>query len=198
MAEMRSGRATRVRLAPGAKDLPALPPSSLLVPVTLSALESLLWEATNILRGSPVDRTDWKSYILPLLFFKRICDAWDEEHAEMLADFGQDFADPHRFQVPEGCHWQDVRAVAKDVGRALEAAQRSIEAANPGRLDGVFGDAQWTNKERVPDVTLKHLLEHYSAQTLSPANVSEDELGNGDEFLIEKFADHSGHTAQEF
>ena len=73
-------------------------------------LESHLWEAANILRGSPVDRTDWKSYILPLLFFKRICDVWDEEHAAMLKEYGQDFADEHRFQVPEGCHWSAVRA----------------------------------------------------------------------------------------
>jgi type I restriction enzyme M protein len=48
--------------------------------LSLSALESHLWEAANILRGSPVDRTDWKSYILPLLFLKRICDVWDEEY----------------------------------------------------------------------------------------------------------------------
>ena len=47
----------------------------------LSELKSHLWEAANILRGSAVDRTDWKGYILPLLFFKRICDVWDEEHA---------------------------------------------------------------------------------------------------------------------
>ena len=59
--------------------------SALALPLTLAELESHLWEAANILRGSPVDRTDWKSYILPLLFFKRICDVWDEEHAVMLA-----------------------------------------------------------------------------------------------------------------
>jgi hypothetical protein len=54
-------------------------------PLPLSKLESKLWEAANILRGSPVDRTDWKSYILPLLFFKRICDVWDEgSYAEMV------------------------------------------------------------------------------------------------------------------
>jgi type I restriction enzyme M protein len=57
--------------------------------ITLSELESHLWEAANILRGSPVDRTDWKSYILPLLFFKRICDVWDEEHAAMIAEYGE-------------------------------------------------------------------------------------------------------------
>ena len=47
-------------------------------------LDSHLWEAANILRGSAVDRTDWKGYILPLLFFKRISDVWDEEHALIL------------------------------------------------------------------------------------------------------------------
>ena len=52
--------------------------------LTLSILESHLWEAANILRGSPVDRTDWKSYILPLMFFKRICDVWDEEYDEAV------------------------------------------------------------------------------------------------------------------
>src|SRR5688500_9229827 len=81
---------------------------------SIAELESHLWEAANILRGSPVDRTDWKSYILPLLFFKRICDVWDEDHAVMLAEYGEDFADEHRFQVPEGCHWNDVRSAPKN------------------------------------------------------------------------------------
>ncbi len=75
---------------------------------------------------------------------------------------------------------------------------RSIEAANPDRLDGIFGDAPWTNKERLPDRTLKNLLEHFSQHTLSIANVPEDELGNAYEYLIKQFADDSGHTAQEF
>ena len=165
---------------------------------TLSTLESHLWEAANILRGSPVDRTDWKSYILPLMFFKRICDVWDEEYEEAVKTYGEDFADEHRFQVPEGCHWNDVREKAKDVGKAIQNAFRAIEAANPVKLDGIFGDAPWTNKERLPDHTLKNLLEHFAKQSLSLANVPEDELGNGYEFLIKKFADDSGHTAQEF
>ena len=70
-------------------------------PTTIQQLESHLWEAANILRGSPVDRTDRKSYILPLLFFKRICDVWDEEYAEMVEMYGEDFTDEHRFQIPE-------------------------------------------------------------------------------------------------
>lgn len=75
---------------------------------------------------------------------------------------------------------------------------RAIETANPALLDGIFGDAPWTNRERLPDETLKNLIEHFSTQTLSVANVPEDELGNAYEYLIKKFADDSGHTAAEF
>ena len=67
-------------------------------------LKSHLWECAEILRGSAVDRTDWKAYILPLLFFKRICDVWDEETAEAAELYGDvdpvDFPEVHRFEVP--------------------------------------------------------------------------------------------------
>lgn len=170
--------------------------------LTQQELESYLWGAAVILRGL-VDAGDYKQFVFPLLFYKRLSDVWDEEYALALADDGADEAYATEqantdFVIPEGAHWKDVRAVAKHVGRALQSALRQIEAANPGRLDGIFGDAQWTNKDRLPDATLKNLLEHLSSQTLSLANVPEDELGNGYEFLIKKFADDSGHTAQEF
>ncbi|HYV50043.1 MAG TPA: class I SAM-dependent DNA methyltransferase [Myxococcaceae bacterium] len=164
----------------------------------LPELESHLWEAANILRGSPVDRTDWKSYILPLLFFKRICDVWDEEHEAMLAEYGEDFADEHRFQVPEGCHWRDVRETPANVGTALQNAMRGIEAANQKHLYGVFGDAQWTNKERLPDELLKNLIEHFSALGLGNARVASDVLGDAYEYLIKKFADSTNKKAGEF
>ena len=96
---------------------------------------------------------------LALLFFKRVCDVWDEEHTAMLAEYGEDFADEHRFQVPEKCHWRKVRAAPKNVGTALANAMRGVEAANQKHLSGVFGDAQWTNKDRLPDELLKDLIE---------------------------------------
>ena len=40
----------------------------------LQELKSTLWDAANTLRGPAGDRTDWKGYILPLPFFKRISD----------------------------------------------------------------------------------------------------------------------------
>ncbi len=91
-----------------------------------------------------------------------------------------------------------MRETPRDVGKAIQNALRAIEIENPDRLEGIFGDAPWTNKERLPDPTLKNLLEHFSEHTLSIANVPEDELGNAYEYLIKQFADDSGHTAQEF
>ena len=78
-------------------------------------LESRLWAAANSLRG-PVDPSDFKAYIFPLLFFKRISDVWDEEHERAAANFGDTLddeieADYHRFIVPGGCHWRDLRNV---------------------------------------------------------------------------------------
>jgi type I restriction enzyme M protein len=167
-------------------------------PITPAELEAHLWEAANILRGSPVDRTDWKSYILPLLFYKRICDVWDEERAAALATYGEDFPDEHRFQVPPACHWDRVRATPADVGSALQHALRGIEAANQQHLYGVFGDAQWTNKERLPDSLLKDLIEHFSQLALGNERITRDVMGDAYEYLIKKFADATNKKAGEF
>ena len=169
--------------------------------ISQSELESYLWGAATLLRGT-IDAGEYKSFIFPLLFLKRLSDVYDEEYAEALADSDGDEAyaalpEQHRFQIPAGAHWGDVRAKTTNVGSAIAKAMREIERANP-RLYGVFGDAPWTNKERLPDATLRDLIEHYSQFTLSIANVPEDELGVAYEFLIKKFADDSGHTAAEF
>src|ERR1035438_9661731 len=132
--------------------------------VNLSQLESHLWESANILRG-PVDAADFKTYVFPLLFFKRISDVHDEEHqAALVESLGDEeyalFPQTYRFQVPDGCHWRDVRAIAGNVGQALQTAMRGIEKANPETLYGIFGDAAWSNKDRLPDSLLRDLIEH--------------------------------------
>lgn len=169
--------------------------------ITQGQLESYLWGAATLLRGT-IDAGEYKSFIFPLLFLKRLSDVFDEEYAAALAESGGDveyagLPEQHRFQIPDGAHWADLRGTTSNVGRAISHSMRVIERANP-RLDGVFGDAPWTNKDRLPDVTLKELVEHFSQLTLSVANVPEDELGVAYEYLIKKFADDSGHTAAEF
>ena len=169
--------------------------------ITLSQLEAHLWESANILRG-PVDAADFKTYIFPLLFFKRVCDVWDDEYEEVVAEQGDPelalFPESHRFQIPDGCHWNDVRAVPTNVGTALQRAMREIEKANPETLYGVFGDAQWTNKERLSDALLKDLIEHFSRLPLGNKNVASDLLGDAYEYLIKKFADATNKKAGEF
>jgi type I restriction enzyme M protein len=170
--------------------------------MTQSQLERYLWGAATYLRGH-IDAGDYKQFIFPLLFFKRISDVWDEEYEQALAESDGDldyaaFAENHRFQIPEGCHWEEVRQVTRNVGQALGEAMRGIEKANPEQLFGIFGDASWTNKDRLSDETLLNLIEHFSQHRLDLAHVPQDELGNAYEYLIKQFADDSGHTAAEF
>ena len=170
--------------------------------VSLSQLESHLWESANILRG-PVDQADFKSYVFPLLFLKRISDVYDEEFEQALDESDGDvdyagFAENHRFQVPEGAHWNDLRERTENVGQAIQSAMRAIEQANPNKLYGIFGDTQWTNKDRLPDSLLRDLIDHYSKLPLSNSRVEPDVLGNAYEYLIKKFADLSNKKAGEF
>lgn len=170
--------------------------------MTQQELEKYLWGAAVALRGT-IDAGDYKQYIFPLLFFKRICDVYDEEYERALTESDGDiayaeFAENHHFQVPAGAHWNDVRNVTVNVGVAIQDAMRAIEKANPETLFGIFGDASWTNKERLSDETLINLIEHYSQHKLNLSTVPDDKLGNAYEYLIKEFADDSGHTAAEF
>ncbi len=170
--------------------------------ISQSQLESYLWGAAEHLRGS-IDAGDYKQFIFPLLFLKRLCDVHDEETTQALrasdgdAEFAA-FAENHRFQVPAEAHWKEIRKETRNVGQAIQRAMRAIESANKDKLFGIFGDAQWTNKDRLSDETMRELIEHFSSLELTIANLPEDELGQGYEFLIKKFADDSGHTAAEF
>ena len=159
----------------------------------IAAVTSCLWEAANILRG-PVDAADFKTYIFPLLFFKRLSDVCDEECVVTLEESDGDvefarFPENHLFQVPESCNWKDVRAKSANTGHALQKPMRCIEQANPDTLHGVFGDAQWTIKDRLSDALLKNLIEHFSSLNLRNQHCKAEILGQAYEYLIKKFAD---------
>ena len=170
--------------------------------MTQQELEKYLWGAATILRGT-IDAGDYKQYIFPLLFYKRICDVYDEEFERALEESDGDmeyaaFDENHHFKVPEDAHWKTVRQTTTNVGQTLQSAMHQIEQSNPEMLAGIFGDASWTNKDRLPDETLTNLIEHYSTEVLNSRNIPDDQLGNAYEYLIKEFADDSGHTAAEF
>ena len=170
--------------------------------IGLADLEKRLWDAANALRG-PVDPADFKTYVFPILFWKWISDSWTWEHAKAVADYGADVdseveADYHKFDLPPGTHWRDVTVKTANLGAAIAKALGKIEQANPDTLAGVFGDAAWGNKERLPEASLVNLIDAFNGLILDPDHVSHDLLGQGYEYLLKNFADESGKKAGEF
>jgi type I restriction enzyme M protein len=173
-----------------------------LVGLTRQELESRLLAAADSLRG-PVDPTDFKACVFPLLFFKRLSDAWDAEHAAAVADYGDSvppeaLPDYHRFALPPECHWRDLRRVGENVGHALQLILDHIQEANPRTLAGIFGEVAWANKERLPEPNLLNLVDVFDRTALGPADVPGDVLGDAYEYLLRYFADASGKKAGEF
>ena len=180
-------------------------------PIQLEELKSFLWGAATRLRGQ-IDAAGYKEYIFPLLFFKRISNVYDEQYAGFLHDGGEEYANMQSqelaIRIPDGAHWKDVRQVTENVGQRLVEAFIAIEQANPGEetdgrvvggLDGIFGPKDgWTNKAKMPDHIITGLIEDFSKYDLSLASCPADEMGQAYEYLVGKFADDAGNTAQEF
>lgn len=172
---------------------------------TSQKLYSHLFEACNILRG-PINQDEYKSYVTPILFYKRLSDVYDEETQIALEESGGDeeyasFPENHSFIIPNDCHWQDVRNASDNVGVAIVNAMNGIERANPDTLAGVFSsfdDANWTDKSKLSDERLKDLVEHMSKIKVGNKNYTADVMGDSYEFLIKKFADLSKKNAGEF
>ncbi len=165
-------------------------------------LEAYLGKSADILYGV-ISPEHYKEYIFPLLFFKRISDIYDEETQNALKISGGDIEyaalQPHSFNIPSGANWDAIRAVSENVGAAIVSSLRAIEKANIEKLSGVFGaEARWTDKELLSDRVLKNLIEHFSTKNLTRDACPEDEFGQGYEYMIKRFADDSGNTAQEF
>lgn len=175
------------------------------VETTSQKLFAHLYEACNILRG-PINQDEYKTYVIPILFFKRISDTYDEETILAQEQYGEDVVDfdedeIHKFIIPAGCHWSDVHEQSENVGVAIVNAMMGIERANPDTLAGLFSsfdDANWTDKTKLSDDRLKRLVEHMHSLKVGNLNYSADVMGDAYEYLIKKFADLSKKNAGEF
>ena len=168
-------------------------------------LYNFLFEACNILRG-PVSQDNFKDYITPILYFKRISDVYDEETQAALDESGGDkeyasLPEQHRFVIPDGCHWIDIRERTENLGAAIVGAMRGIELANPDTLYGVlsvFSAQKWTDKKNLSDSKIRDLIEHLSTRRLGNKDYPADLMGDAYEVLLKKFADDSKAKAGEF
>jgi len=172
---------------------------------TSESLFRHLFGACDILRG-PINQDEYKTYVTPILFFKRLSDVYDEETITAMEESDGDgeyaqLAENHSFIIPNGCHWDDVRDVSENVGVAIVKAMTCIERANPDTLFGVFSsfdDANWTDKNKLSDERLKNLVEHMSALKVGNGSYPADVMGDAYEYLIKKFADMSKKNAGEY
>ena len=162
-------------------------------------LEQVLWKAADILRGA-VRPERYGSYILPLLFFKRLSDVYLEEYQDLLDKYkdkeiaGKRF---HRFLIPEGCLWEDLRKQSQNVGQRLNEIMAQVSKANP-RLEGVINRADFNKQDEIPQERLIRLVEHFSQLKLGNSNVEPDVLGNAYEYLLKEFNEEAPQRAGEF
>jgi len=184
--------------------------------LTQQQLEAHLWGAANILRGKTAGQ-DYKNYILSLMFYKRLCDQWENEADEAIADLerqqGRQFTEAqkavfrargeHRFSIPDGSRWGDVLAESTNLGEKLTQAMRAVAYANE-ELKGVF-TVDWnqpapdgSGKPLIPNEVVHALIQHFDSHDLSNASVPPDILGRAYEYLIKQFADDAGAKAGEF
>ena len=179
-------------------------------------LEAHLWGAANNLRGKTAGQ-DYKNYILSLMFYKRLCDQWENEADEAIADLerqqGHQFSEAqkavfrargeHRFSIPDGSRWGDVLAESTNLGEKLTDAMRAVANANE-ELKGVF-TVDWnqpapdgSGRPLIPNEVVHALIQHFDTHDLSNASVPPDILGRAYEYLIKQFADDAGAKAGEF
>ncbi|MFC7061039.1 type I restriction-modification system subunit M [Halobacillus seohaensis] len=169
--------------------------------LTLSQLESHLWESANILRGS-IDSSDYKNYIFGLLFLKRLNDVFVETAKAIEQEEGDDYGwydrDEHQFFVPERARWAFIQSQTQDIGSAINKAFEALEEENQS-LEGVLASIDFNDKEKLPDKLLLQLIQHFSSLNLGNEHLSEpDMLGRAYEYLIKQFADDAGKKGGEF
>lgn len=182
--------------------------------ITKQALGSLLFGMADILRDKV---EDYKSYILSLLFYKRLSDNYQWEIENGKEKFVNDYCrEPsvremdviskkmHDFIIPEGCFWDDVRKASIDkknetLDKAVAAiADQNVDKNGKYILKGIINTVRWNEpapdgsggKKLDPEV-LSNLINYLGAVDLSNKNVTVDVLGDAYEYLIKRFADEN-------
>ena len=199
---------------------PTLFPSENEAHLDISTLETWLLDAANTIRGAS-DAPKFKDFILPLIFYKRLSDVFDDEFAKQIEEFGSEElareiveADHEdalksgrnpivRFYIPQEYHWKALRNHPADghLGEFVTEAMREVARLNP-LLQGVlnvkdFNESQ-SGQRTLDEERLEALIEVLSRHRLGLQDTEPDILGRAYEYLLRKFAEGQGQSAGEF
>ena len=189
--------------------------------LNISTLETWLWDAACVIRGA-TDAPKFKDFILPLIFYKRLSDVFDDEFAKLVEEYGGDeeFArkiieSDHedalkternpiiRFYIPHKYRWEALRSHPADghLGESVTEAMREVARLNPqlgGVLDVEDFNERQSGQRTLDDDRLEALIEVMSRHRLGLQNTEPDILGRAYEYLLRKFAEGQGQSAGEF
>ena len=170
-----------------------------------TTLERWLWRAASAIRG-PANPYEYKDYILPLVFYKRLDDMYADELHDLSIELNipieelkidvQGDRELVRFYIPDEARWDNIRRTTKELGERLTNALRQIGRENRA-LHGVIDrdrldfNATALNERILDDNTLAHLIQILSEHRLGLRDVEPDILGRAYEYLLRRFAEHS-------
>jgi len=175
----------------------------------IKELENWLWDIASILRG-PIEAYNYKDYILPLIFLKRISDVFEDEVKRVAVELNESkekaleiikTSKLVRFYVPEVARWENIRKQSRNLGEYLTSALRELARENPeleGVVDRVDFNAVVSGQRLIDEDRLKEVINKLSQKRLGLEDVEPDIMGRAYEYLLRKFADGSGQSAGEF
>ena len=179
--------------------------------LTQKEINSIVWKACDTFRGT-IDATQYKDYILTMLFLKYVTDVWKDKKASYSEKYNGDEVRieralrNERFQVPNECTFDFLfeQRNENNLGEQINIALEKLEDANRSKLERVFRNIDFNSEANLGQTKdrnrrLKNLLVDFSALNLQPSHLEgNDIIGDAYEFLIAQFAGDAGKRAGEF
>jgi len=183
--------------------------------ITQKDINQIVWKACDTFRGV-IDPSQYKDYILTMLFLKYVSDVHKDIYQKHLAKYGGNIERTERamkmerFTIPANSTFDYLyeHRNGTNIGEIIDIALTDLEEANREKLSsedgsGIFRNISF-NSNNLGDVKdknsrLKNLLIDFSAMDLTPSHLeNNDIIGDAYEFLISNFASDAGKKAGEF